>query len=283
MTSWKWLPVSFAAASMVFLAACSGGSTLPKPGSPGYYWSAANSAYKAGDFVRTDEELQRILVGDSEFTARARVWDMVISGGLAKGYAALSDAYEAGAKANRQNPTPYRKRVSELRNLSGNMAIQLADGVHKYLVQDKDPNALMDFAFPAGSVTEPAGLERLTRALFVQDSEQAQIQTAMLQRGVVLALCAATGSGEDSAKAAQLFQGPQVKVPRETFLFASAKMLDESSDIFSSKKMDLPNKLKVVWQEALSALQSIPATKDTRALTEKIQKGLKKANLADAM
>ena len=244
MTSWKWLPVSLAAASMVFLAACSGGSTLPKPGSPGYYWSSANSAYKAGDFVRTDEELQRILVGDSEFTARARVWDMVISGGLAKGYAALSDAYEAGAKANRQNPTPYRKRVSELRNLSGNMAIQLADGVHKYLELDKDPNVLMDFAFPAGSVTEPAGLERLTRALFVQDSEQAQIQTAMLQRGVVLALCAATGSGEDPAKASQLFQAPQVKVPRDTFLFASAKMLDESSDVFSAKKMDLPKKMQ---------------------------------------
>jgi len=281
--SWKWLMASLAVASMAFLAACSGGSNLPRPGSPGYYWSGAGTAYKAGDFVKTDEELQRILVGDSEYTARARVWDMVISGGLARGYAALSDAYEAGAKANRQNPTPYRKRVNELRALSGNMAIQLADGVHKYLEQDKEPSALMTFAFPAGSVSEPAGLERLTRALFVQDSEQARIQTAMLQRGVVQALCMATGNGEDSAKTAQLFQAPEVKVPRETFLFASAKMLDDSSDIFGPKKTDLPNKLKIVWQEALSALKAIPATKDSKALTEKIQKGLKKANLADGM
>lgn len=276
---WKLLKVSLVTAAAVAALSCAGSSNLPKPGSPGYYWSAANAAYKAGDFVKADEELQRILVGESEFTSRARVWDMVISGGLAQGYAALSDVYEAGAKANRQNPLPYRKRVSELRALSGSMAIQLADGVHKYLEHDKDAAVLLAFPFPAGSVNEPAGVVRVSKGLFVQDSEQGPLQTAMLQRGVVLALSEATGNGGDAAKTQVLFQSPEVKVPREMFLMAAAKGLYEASDIYTDKKLDLPNKLKILSVEALGALKAVPESKETKALTEKIQKGMKKAHV----
>ena len=276
---WKWLRVSLVTAVAAAAVSCAGSSNLPKPGSPGYYWSAANAAYRAGDFVKTDEELQRILVGESEFTARARVWDMVITGGLAQGYAALSDGYEAGAKADRQNPLPYRKRVSELRALSGNMAIQLAEDVHKYLEQDKDAAALMAFPFPAGSVNEPASLLRVTKALFVQESEQASLQTAMLQRGVVMALSEATGNAGDAAKAQALFQSPEVKVPREILLMAVANRLYEASDVYTDKKLDLPNKLKILSVEALGALKAIPESKETKALTEKIQKAMKKAHV----
>jgi len=280
---WKWFAATLTAAALLLQISCSGQSALPKAGSPAYYWSNAKAAYKAGDLVKTDEELQRILVGESEFTARARVWDMVTSGGLAQGYSALSDAYDAGARANRQNPLPYRKRVSELRTLAGNMSIQLADGVHKYLETDKEPNALMSFPFPAGSASEPAGLLRVTKALFVKDSEQAQLQTAMLQRGVVLALCRTTGNEEDAAKTLQLFQAPEIRVPRETLLLGSARILQETSDVFTDKKLDLPNKLKIVLQEATAALKAVPATKETKVITEKIQKSLKKANLTSAL
>jgi len=275
----KWVTISLAVAAAAVEISCAGSSNLPKPGSPAYYWSSANAAYKAGDFVKADEELQRILVSDNDFTARARVWDMVLSGGLAQGYAALADANEAGARVNRQNPLPYRKRVSELRALSGNMAIQLADGVHKYLDQDKAPETLMAFAFPTGSAAEPAGLVRVTKSLFVQETEMAQLQTAMLQRGVVLALCEATGNPEDSAKTLSLFQAPETKVAKPTFLFAAAKRLYEASDVFTDKKLDLPNKLKIVSTEALSALKAVPETKDTKALVDKIQKAMKKARV----
>lgn len=277
--SWKWVTLSLAVAAAAVEISCAGSSNLPQPGSPAYYWSSANSAYKAGDFVKTGEELQRILVSDNDFTARAMVWDMVLSGGLAQGYAALADANEAGARASRQNPLPYRKRVSELRALSGNMAIQLAEDVHKYLEQDKAPEALMAFAFPAGSAAEPAGLVRVTKSLFVQDSEMAQLQTAMLQRGVVLALCEMTGNPEDTVKVLPLFQSPEVKVAKPKFLFAAAKRLYDASDVFTDKKLDLPNKLKIVSTEALGALKAVPETKDTKALAEKIQKAMKKARV----
>ena len=79
--------------------------------------------------------------------------------------------------------------------------------------------------------------------------------------------------------ALQVFQSGEVRVPREVFLLASAKMLEASSDIFGAKKQDLPNKLKIVLTEATAALKAIPSTKDSKALGEKIEKILKKANL----
>jgi hypothetical protein len=279
MMIWKWLRVSVIAAAAAAAVSCGSSSNLPKPGSPGFYWAAANATHRSGDFVKTGEELQRILVGESEFTARARAWDMVVSGGLAQGYSALSDVYEAGARANRQNPLPYRKRVSELRTLSGNMAIQLAEDVHKYLEQSKDPAALLMFPFPAGSVNDPPSLVRVNKGLFVQDSEQVILQTAMLQRGVLLSLCEATGNPGDPAKTQQLFLTTEVKVPREVFLMAAAKRLYEASDIYGDKKLDLPNKFKIISIEALAALKAIPESKETKALTEKIQKAMKKARL----
>jgi hypothetical protein len=277
---WKWLVCLFAAAAMVATVSCSGGTALPRPGTPAAYWSDANVAYKAGDYLKTDENLQRIVLNDNDYTARARVWDMVISGGLAQGYSALADVYEEGAKNNRENPAPYRRRTNELRTLSGNMTLQVADGLHRFLEQPKEANVLMAFPFPAGSTEKPQGLTRLGKALFVPDTEQAQLLKAMLQRGVVLALSAATGNADDAAKAQQLFQTPDVKVARDTFLFASAKMLEAESDIFGSKKLDLPNKLKIALQEAQGALKAMAETKDSKALADKIQKTLKKANLA---
>jgi hypothetical protein len=105
----------------------------------------------------------------------------------------------------------------------------------------------------------------------------------MLQRGVVLAVCGVTGNGADTTKTESLFQAPEVRIPRETFLFAAAKMLQENSDVFTDKKLDLPNKLKIVLHEAMSGLKALPETKDTKALGDKIQKTLKKANLTDAL
>ena len=60
---------------------------------------------------------------------------------------------------------------------------------------------------------------------------------------------------------------------------AAAKRLYEASDVYTDKKLDLPNKLKILSIEALGALKSIPETKETKALTDKIQKAMKKARL----
>lgn len=255
---------------------CSTGPTPPRPGTPGFYWAGAAEAFRAGDFQKTDANLVDTARTDNEFAARARAWDIVLSAGVAQGLSQLADSFEAGAKANRNNPMPFHKQVTNLRSAASTAALQLAETTHALLAKDKDPNVLLAFEFPSGSATEPANLKKVADGILIQDSERDSLQAAMLRRGVLLAVCRTSGSGDDPAKAQELFKAGEVRVPREVFLLAVAKALYDQSELFGSKKMDQPNRLKVVCQQALDTLQAIPETKETKALAAKIQASLKK-------
>src|ERR1035438_6511457 len=122
---------------------CSSGPQPPQPGTPAFYWAAAKETCRAGDFVKTSENLQRILGGENEFSARARAWDAVISSGLAQGYMELADAWEAGARSNRLNPTPFRKQVSTLRSLASARSEEHTSEIHKVVETNKDPKILL--------------------------------------------------------------------------------------------------------------------------------------------
>src|SRR5580765_4721885 len=131
------------AATILATTSCSSGPQPPKPGAPAFVWNAAKAAYHSGDFVKTSELLQQLTRSDSEFTARARPWSIVVSAGLAQGYAETADAYEAGARANRANPTPFRKEVNQLRSRASAAAVEAAETVHLFLEKEKGPNVLL--------------------------------------------------------------------------------------------------------------------------------------------
>ena len=278
-----WITGAFALSIVGLVAAatsCSSGPQLPQPGTPAFYWAAAKETYRAGDFVRTSENLQRILVNENEFSARARAWDAVISSGLAQGYMELADAWESGARSNRLNPTPFRKQVSTLRALASASAIQFTEDIHKVLEGNKDPKILLAFAYPAGAPAVPAGLKKVAGGIPVQDSERDLLQAAMLKRGVLLSVCAAVGSRDDAAGAQGKLVAGDFLASRDVFLLAAAQSLSDESELFTGTKMDLPNRLKLLSEEALKVLGAIPQSKETKALTAKIQARLKKARLS---
>ena len=177
------------------------------------------------------------------------------------------------------NPTPFRKQVSALRSLASASAIQFTEDIHKVMAADKDPTILLAFAYPAGAVSQPAGLKKVSGGILVQDSEQELLMAAMLQRAVLLSACAAAGSPDDAAAAQEKLKAGEFRVPRDTFLMANAKALSDQSELFTGTKLDQPNRLKMLSQEALAALAALPPTKETKALTDKIQARLKKARI----
>jgi hypothetical protein len=95
---------------------CSSGPQPPQAGTPAFFWAAARETWRAGDFLKTSENLQRILATENDYTARARAWDTAISAGITQAYIELADAWEAGARANRANPTPFRHFASRSRH-----------------------------------------------------------------------------------------------------------------------------------------------------------------------
>jgi hypothetical protein len=268
-----------AASFAVLLTSCSTGPQPPAPGSPAFIWNSGRTAWHAGDFIKTGENLQQLTGGESEFAGKARPWSILVSAGLAQGYTDLAEAYEAGARANRPNPTPFRKQVSLLRSMAAASAIEMTEGVHLFLGKDKDPNVLLAFEFPTGAAAEPPNLRKVSAGMLMQDSEAEQLRAAMVQHGVLLAVTRALDADGDAAKALERFRGGEPQTPRTIFLYAAAKRLYEQSDLFGTTKLDQPNRLKMMCQQALDALGTIPETKETKALATKIQAALKKIKM----
>jgi hypothetical protein len=131
---------------------CSSGPQPPQPGTPAFFWAAANEAYRAGDYLKTSEHLERILTTDNEFSARARAWDTVITGGVAQAYIELADTWEAGARANRPDPTPFRKQVSaRCAAWPVPRPFSMPKTSTRWWQRTKTPTILLAFVNPAGA------------------------------------------------------------------------------------------------------------------------------------
>lgn len=265
-----------AAVGGLLTVSCSKGPEPPRPGTPAFFWNSAKAAYHSGDFVKTGENLQQLVRSESEFTGRSRPWAIVISAGLARGYSETADAYEAGARMNRANPMPFRKAASQLRTAASAAALELAEGIHQSMEVDKSPEVTLAFDFPTGGAAEPPSLRKISAGQLIQESEHEGMVRAMVQRGVIMVAGRAAGAPNDPAKTLEILKNSDAKRPRPEFLAALAQELFDRADLYSPVKLDLPNRARMLCQEALEALQAGPETKESKALAAKIQTALKK-------
>ncbi|MBZ5583430.1 MAG: hypothetical protein LAQ30_14705 [Acidobacteriia bacterium] len=261
---------------VVAATSCSNQPAPPKPGTAAFYWSAARTTYHSGDFVKASENLVQLITTENEFTGRARPWGLVVSAGLARGYSDLADIYDAGAKANRQNPTPFFKEASALRSAASAAALEFTEGAHQFLGKNKDPNVTLAFEFPTGSAAEPPALKRISGGILIQDSERDLLLKAMLQRGVVLSACEALGSADDTAQALEKLKTGEAQMPRNVFLVALAKTLQAQSELYGPKKLDKPDRAQTLLQVAQESLKEVPETKQSKELNGKVMAALKK-------
>jgi hypothetical protein len=267
---WSALIVVWACAS------CSSGPRPPEPGTPAFIWGAAKETYHSGDYRKASENLVQLIGTENEFTARARPLAAVISAGLAQGYFDIAESYEAGARANRANPTPFRKQVSSARSLASAAALEFAETMHAFLEKDQQPNVVLACEYPTGSMTEPPAIERVAKGMLQQDSERDALEAAMLQHGVAVAMSRALGAPDDAAKTLELFKAGEPTVARATFVYGTAKAMYDLAALWGPTRLDLPNRVQLMSEEALAALKTIPETKDTKALSNRIQASLKK-------
>jgi len=255
----------------IIAAGCSSGPKPPQPGTPAFFLASAKSTYSAGDFVKTSDNLSQI-ANDAEFGARTEASSILISAGLSKGFADLAENYEYGGRANRNNPTPFRRQVTQYRNLAGAAAMQTTQALHHFMDANKVDPIVLEFRYPTGSAAEPVQLQRVAKGVMPPDGEMESLQKAMLQRGVLLITARAVAGSNDTAKALELFKAGEVKVPRATFLLALGKALLDEADLYTPRKLDQPERLKVVCEHAAEAIAATPQTAETKDLLSKIEK-----------
>jgi hypothetical protein len=260
--------------SCFILGSCSGDSG-PEPGTPAFYWAAAKEAFATKDYAKTMDHLEKLTASDNEFSARARPWLLVMTSGMTRGYMDLADSFDAGAHANKNSPTEFRRHTNAYRGAGNRMALEFVEVFDKFQKGKDDPVPIA-FPFPTGSAAPVAQLAKAAAGMMLQQAELEAAEKRALERGVLLAACEAAGAPDDSAKAQELLKPGTLQVPRSAFVTVMAGRLFDESRLYGARQIDDPQKMKMLCSRALDALKTVPETKQTKDLGSKISKSLKK-------
>jgi hypothetical protein len=262
--------------AILVLISCGGpSSTAPEKGTPAFYWAAAKETWAAGDVDKTREHLDKILATENEYTKRAQPWFLILTSGLARGYADLAQHYEIGGRNNKADPSSFRKQTSQTRNMAGRLGLQFAEVFAKFQAT-KDESIALEFVFPTGSAVPVTLLStKVAKGVIMPQAEVDQVQQRALQRGVLLTLSQAVGAPDDSARAQEMFKAGNVKVARPVFVLAMAGELYALGQLYTRDKMDEPQKMELFCARAQEALKIVPESKESKALNTKIQVSLK--------
>jgi hypothetical protein len=254
-------------------------------GTPEWFWTAAREQYAAGDFVKTQEHLSKLMLTEGPYRARAAAWHLAVLAGMARAHLELADAWEAGAPDAKANTAEFRRRVNDHRRESRAYTITLAEELGRFLKDVASAEKVtMEFAFPIGSAAEPPGLNTIRKGFQPPEADRAAVVRQCLARGILLQSSALVG--EDPAKAAELFKTQPVEVPRAVFLHGLGDSLVEQSALFNRKKLQEPDKKKILLDMAASMAKSAAEAaqsddwkkkiKDLQAKIEKEQKNIGK-------
>jgi hypothetical protein len=262
--------------AFVVLSSCSSQPAGPQPGTPGFYWGAAKETFAAGDYSKTLDDLDNLLGAENEYSARALPWFLVLSSGMTNGYVEMAEAYDAGAHANRADPSPFQKQRNEYRKAGGQMALRFAERYGGLAKLPGDSVALV-FGYPRGSAADIPLLTKVQKGMMPLAADIEAIQTSAIEKGVLQMASEAVGAPNDSAKAQTLLSAPDAKAPMATFQLAMAEALQTAASLYSRDKLDDPKKVETLCQFAQAALKGVPESKTTKDLNTKIQNALKKA------
>jgi hypothetical protein len=246
------------------LGSCSQGPAPLRPGTPAFFWAAADSSWRAGDYIKTNDSLNQLVTGDSEYAARARAWQLVAASGLAEGYNDIADTYEKGIRYSRTDSAGFREQVRHARSAASQLSLQAAETFRKFLDIDKNPKVSLEFAIPQAETPSPALLAKLNKGILLKGAEADDLQKAILHRGVSRAATRAAGDGAIK------------EIPREQFLLSTASSMVEQSRLFGLKKLDQPQRLQALCGLAQEALRLVPPSSKSKELQGKIKDAMGK-------
>lgn len=271
----RYYLIAFATLSALFLLfAC--GPAAPREGTPAFFWAAARETYAAGDYMKTTDHLDRLLASDNPYVARAMPWSLLVMSGLASGYMDLADQYEAGAKAkaNKEAPGNFYKRVSNYRSFANRLTLRFAEAFARF-DKSKDDSVIVDFPFPPGTVAAAPQLSLVAQGNLLPAATADGAEKRSLERGILMATLRAVGAPGDVAKAEQILKSSGGKIPRATFSLAMARTLYEESQLYARRKLNDSEKMTILCQRALAVLASLPETFETKDLGVSIRLAIK--------
>lgn len=268
-------------AVLAALITVSCGSEAPanKMGTPEYFWSGARETFGMKDYAKTANHLENLTKTNNQFTNEAYPWRLILLSGLADGYGGLADILETGGKNNRGAILTFRRPMTEARTQAGRWALQFAQAFEEFEKNAKTGTVVVAMPSPGGSTVPSFQETQIEKGILKSDADLAAARSKTIDRYMLLSLCRALGVKDDSTKALQMLQsgGGKVEVPRAVFLTGMAQALYGTSDLFTAKKLDQPDRVDFLTKHALGALEGLPETKEIKDLNKKISERQKKS------
>ena len=242
------IAVLLVALGSLVLSSCAG-SASARAGTPEFYWSAAKQTYIAGDYMKTLEDLDQLIDGHNDYSARALPWSLVLTSGMAAGYMELADQFSAGARVNKANALAFRRKATEYRTMASPLVLRFAQNVDK-LNQLPAGSISLAFPLPRGNASASGLLSHVSAGTPLSPTDLEIAQTIAIQHSVLMTACVAAGAPNDTAKAAEVLGHASTITPRAAFASSLAKMLETQASIYGRDKLDYPEKLAIVRQRA---------------------------------
>ncbi|MBI5085987.1 MAG: hypothetical protein HZB13_15490 [Acidobacteria bacterium] len=271
-------PLLLVAATSVALLSCSTSKAPqpPKPGTPGFYWLAGQASFKKGDFAGAAKNLSNVARSEHENKAAARLLLTAIYSGQAQGDMEWVAALDAGLKVARTRQLEFRRLISAARSSAHQNAMQCGEQGHTFMGTVSADEVTLSCGIPDIARDTPSELEKIEKGALPQPTEVEQIHSQMLNRGVLLSLARLTGGG-DVEKAKSAFAAGPVKLSRQQLQMYLAGEFVLAADLYTSKKLDMAGRLKVMCDEATEALASVPPSPERAKLEKKIAELMKPA------
>ena len=244
-----------AAACLLALAACSGGESGPRQGSPEWYWDAAAGNIAVGDYAKADEQIEEAAETDGELAAKAVLWRAALLAGLATGYDELTDAYSEGQDANQKQAAEFQSAINEYRRQTRQNAIDFAEsmGAVQKAIGEQD-TVTLEFPLPEGSAAESPILPTVrTGRVPRNDGEAAEsftLESQTLTRAVLRAAASLSGAGEDIEKLRAGLGTGSASVARGDFETAIARYLLNTAMMFDREGLNEPKIRTFIFEMA---------------------------------
>ena len=265
-----------AAAAALSLVSCSSGPEPVRTGTPAYYWQVANENYTKGDFAKTADWLEKITkASKNDFSAKAWIYQLIVTSGTIRGNAELADEFEIGERVNKAASMKFHKYTANFRGAAARASMGLHEAYNEFEKAFPDGDVTAEFAVPAGTIAKPQGIAKIQTGQIPTEAEVPALASSMLQRGVIEQICDLTGSAGDVAKAQLAMKTPPVTIPRAAFELTMAKTLHETSKIFGGRKENDTNKQEAFCNLAMKAAGRAGDSADVKELKGKIEKDLK--------
>lgn len=233
-----WTAVATAAVCLLS-AACGGGETGPRQGTPEWFLEAARDNFAMQNYTKTVEQLKEAARAEGEVGTEAGVWRFVLTGGLALGYDDLADAFVTGAEANDAMIDAFQPSINDYRRRTRVNAIQFAEGIGpiKALLEGQE-SVTLNVPLPPGNGSVSPILSSVETGNKV-DAQLPAMEDQTLTRGIFSALSMLTGGREFSKLTEEAVAGP-IQATSDEVSFGVARLFLDVSIMFDKEGLNDP-------------------------------------------